>query len=176
MRYMWIATLAAIAAAPAAAEVASKSATGFEVVSKIVVPVAPAEAYAALGRVGEWWSDAHTYSGKASNMKLALEAGGCFCETLEGGGTIEHLRVVQARPAIMLRLQGGLGPLQEEGVAGTFSWALKPVPGGTEISQTYVVGGNVRGGADRFAPIVDQVLDEQLQNLKRHLSAGKAGG
>lgn len=164
---------ASLLAAPAlaAAEVKSSSPAGFEVESKATVAAAPAEVYARLGRVGDWWSSAHTYSGKAANMSLALKAGGCFCEVMpEGGGTIEHGRVIYAMPGATLRLQGGLGPLQQEAAVGTLTWSLKAVPGGTEVTQSYVVGGYVRGGADKFAPIVDQVLAEQLAGLRKSLA------
>lgn len=164
---------AALAASPAAAEVKSATPDGFEVESRVTVPASPAEAYAALGRIGEWWNPAHTYSGKATNLRLDLKAGGCFCETTEGGGTIEHLRVVYAQPGIMLRLQGGLGPLQAEGVAGTLTWTLKPVAGGTEIVQSYVVGGYVRGGAEKLASPVDQVMREQLERYRSRLAGGR---
>src|SRR5688572_11726646 len=83
------------AAAPAAAEVKSATAGGFEVEARAIVAATPAETYRMLGRIGEWWNDGHTYSGKAANMSLKLEAGGCFCETIPAdGGTIEHMRVV----------------------------------------------------------------------------------
>jgi hypothetical protein len=164
---------AALAASPAAAEVRSATPAGFEVESRVTVPASPAEAYAALGRIGEWWNPAHTYSGKATNLRLDLKAGGCFCETTEGGGAIEHLRVVYAQPGTMLRLQGGLGPLQAEGVAGALTWTLKPVAGGTEIVQSYVVGGYVRGGAEKLASPVDQVMREQLERYRSRLAGGR---
>ena len=148
------------------ADVKSASPAGFEIESKAMVSMPPTEAYAKLGRIGDWWSSAHTYSGKASNLSLELRAGGCFCETIpEGGGTIEHGRIIYAQPGTALRLQGALGPLQQEAAIGTLTWSLKPVAGGTEITQTYVVGGHVRGGADKFAAIVDQVMAEQLRRL-----------
>jgi hypothetical protein len=59
-----------------------------------------------------------------------------------------------------------LGPLQTEGVDGTLSWTLKPVEGGTSLTQSYVVGGYIRSGMEQWAPRVDRVLDEQLQRLK----------
>jgi hypothetical protein len=70
----------------------------------------------------------------------------------------------------MLRLQGALGPLQAEAVAGTFSWSLKAVPGGTEITQTYAVAGSIRGGAEKLAPLVDQVLAAQLARFQKSLA------
>ena len=79
--------------------------------------------------------------------------------------------MVFAQPGKTLRLQGALGPLQQEGVAGALTWALKPVAGGTEVTQTYVVGGHVKGGADKFAPVVDRVMAEQLRGLQAAFAA-----
>ncbi|MEA1015830.1 SRPBCC family protein [Sphingosinicella sp. LY1275] len=163
----------ALVASPAAAEVKSATPAGFEVESRATVPVPPAEAYAALGRIGEWWNPAHTYSGKAANLRLDLKVGGCFCETTDGGGAIEHLRVIYAQPGAVLRLQGGLGPLQAEGVAGALTLTLKPVAGGTEIVQSYVVGGYVRGGAEALAPLVDKVMGEQLERYRSRLAGAR---
>ena len=166
-----MALAALLAAAPAAAEVKSAEAGGFEVESKAVVAATPAETYAMLGRIGEWWNKEHTYSGDAANMSLKLKVGGCFCERIpEGNGRIEHGRVIYTRPGVTLRLQGGLGPLQELGMAGVLTWSLKSVPGGTEIVQTYRVGGYVKGGADKLAPIVDMVMAEQLAGLQRRMA------
>ena len=163
--------LVSLAAVPAAAEVKSSTPDGFEVEAKATVSATPAETYAMFASPGEWWEDEHTYSGDSANMRLKLKAGGCFCERIpEDGGTIEHGRVIYARPAQQLRIQGGLGPLQAEAAIGTLTWTLKAVEGGTEITQTYVVGGYVRGGAERFAPIVDRVLATQLAGLKRRLA------
>lgn len=162
---------AALAAAGPNAEAAvkSSSAAGFEVESRHVVKAAPERVFAALGQIGSWWSSQHSYSGAASNMSLGLNAGDCFCERLADGGSVQHMRVVFAQPGRMLRLQGGLGPLQQEAALGTLTFTLKPVAGGTEIIQTYVVGGYVRGGADKFAAAVDKVLAEQLAGLAAYL-------
>lgn len=157
-----------LSAAPAHAAVKSSSAAGFEVENKAMVPVLPVQAYTALVRVGEWWSGAHTYSGNAANMTIDARPGGCFCEAWDGNA-VEHLRVVLVQPGSMLRLQGGLGPLQAEAASGTLTWSLKAVGGGTEITQTYVVGGFVRGGAEKMAAVVDTVLAEQLARLRDRL-------
>ena len=162
--------IAAAAASPAAAEVKSAAPAGFAVESKAVVAAAPAEAYAQIVRIDEWWDAAHSYSGNAANLSLQARPGGCFCERLADGGGVEHMRVVSARPGVELRLQGGLGPLQAEAVTGSLSWSLKPAGGGTEIVQRYVVGGYVEGGADRIAPAVDQVLAGQLMRLQQKLA------
>jgi uncharacterized protein YndB with AHSA1/START domain len=160
----------------ALAEVKSATAAGFEVEAKVTVPAPPAEAYAGLGRIGAWWNPEHSYSGKAANLRLEPRAGGCFCETMDGGGSIEHLRVVYAQPGQILRLQGGLGPFQAEAAAGTLTWTLKQVAGGTEVTQSYVVGGYVRSGADKLAPIVDAVMAEALSRYQASFAAVPGGG
>jgi uncharacterized protein YndB with AHSA1/START domain len=155
---------------PAYAEVKSATDAGFEVSRTLTINATPTQVYRALGQPSRWWSKAHTYSGDARNLSLVLRAGGCFCEKIPAdGGTVEHARVVYAQPGKLLRLQGGLGPLQSEGVTGTLTWALKAVPGGTEVTQNYVVGGYIRSGARGFAAPVDQVLGEQLGGLKAYL-------
>ena len=104
-------------------------------------------------------------------MTLDARPGGCFCEAIpKGAGAIEHMRVVYVQPGATLRLQGGLGPLQAEAATGTLTWTLKAVPGGTEISQNYVAGGYIRGGADKMAPLVDQVLSQQLGYLAKYIA------
>jgi uncharacterized protein YndB with AHSA1/START domain len=164
------ALLAAAAASPAMAEVKSATPAGFAVEAKVVVPASPAQAYAALARIGAWWDSAHTYSGDAANMTLDPKVGGCFCETIpKGKGAIEHGRIIYAHPGELLRLQGGLGPLQAEAALGVLTWTLKPVQGGTEITQTYVVGGYMRSGGETLAPLVDQVLARQLDRLRAYL-------
>jgi hypothetical protein len=73
-------------------------------------------------------------------------------------------------PGALLRATGGLGPLQDEAVAGTLTWRLKAVPGGTEVTQTYQVAGHARAGLEKLAPIVDGVLAEQLSGLQKRLA------
>ncbi len=155
---------------PARAEVKSVTDAGFEVSRTLTINARPAQVYRALGQPSRWWSKAHTYSGDARNLSMVLRAGGCFCEKIPAdGGTVEHARVVYAQSGKLLRVQGSLGPLQSEGVSGTLTWALKAVPGGTEVTQNYVVGGYIRSGARGFAAPVDQVLGEQLSGLKAYL-------
>lgn len=160
------ALLMLLAAAPAAAELRSGTASGFESVHVAIVAAPPAEVFAALVEPARWWNKDHTYSGDSANLRLELRAGGCFCETVPvDGSIIEHGRVVYARPGHALRLSAALGPLQAEGVAGALSWTLKPVATGTEVTQSYVVGGFVRGGLGQVAPAVDRVMGAQIEGL-----------
>jgi uncharacterized protein YndB with AHSA1/START domain len=153
-------------AGPASAEVKSVSANGFEVATMATIAAPGDRVYAALGEVGHWWDPSHTFSRDAANLSMELRAGGCFCERLKDGGSVQHLQVVYAAPGQGLRLRGALGPLQTEGVDGTLNWTLKPGEGGTNVTVSYVLGGYVRSGMEQWAPKVDRMLDEQLQRLK----------
>jgi uncharacterized protein YndB with AHSA1/START domain len=159
-----------ILAAPAAAEVTSSSPIHFDIESRVTVAATPARAYEALGQLGAWWNGEHSYSGSAANMRLELWAGGCFCETLPDGGTVEHMHVVQALPGRVIRMTGALGPLQAEALTGTLTWSLRAVPEGTEITSVYLVSGHVRGDTSSYAAPVDAVLREQLERLRLYLA------
>jgi len=156
-------------AVPASAEVTSSSPIHFDIESRVVVAATPAQAYEALGRIGAWWDGAHSYSGDAANMRLELRAGGCFCETLADGGTVEHMHVVQALPGRVIRMTGALGPLQSEALTGALTWTLRAVPDGTEISSVYLVSGHVRGDVSSYAAPVDAVLRAQLERLRLYI-------
>jgi uncharacterized protein YndB with AHSA1/START domain len=170
MRILPIAAAAFCAVSPASAEVTSSSPIHFDIESRVIVAATPARAYEALGQPGMWWNGAHSYSGNAANMRLELWAGGCFCETLPDGGTVEHMHVVQVLPGRVIRMTGALGPLQAEALTGTLTWSLRAVPGGTEISSVYLVSGHVRGDTGSYAAPVDAVLREQLERLRQYLA------
>lgn len=85
----------------------------------------------------------------------------------EDGGAVEHLRVAFVQPNRALRLLGGLGPLQAEGVQGAVTVTLAPSDAGaTKVTVSYVVGGYIRPGVEMIAPAVDQVLGQQVAGLK----------
>jgi hypothetical protein len=157
---------------PAQAEVKSITAQGFAVAHQIELAVSPAPSFSALITPGSWWSPAHTYSGDARNMSLDASVGGCFCERWGKGNAVEHMRVLYLQPEKVLRLSGGLGPLQAHGLSGTLTVSLKVVDGGTQLNAKYSVGGYMAGGFNDIAPAVDQVLTEQWQRLKRYLETG----
>lgn len=162
----------AVVATPAAAEVTSKSETGFAIEDSILISATRAQVYTALGQPAQWWNSRHSWSGDAANLTLDARPGGCFCEQLpREGGFVEHGRVIFAQPGQMLRLSAALGPLQAEAVTGTLSFKLDPGPIGdsTLLTVTYVVGGYVRHGASRFAPAVDAVINEQIKRLAASL-------
>jgi len=137
-----------------------------------VAAPAPRVYQALTERIGAWWDRAHTYSGDAANLSIDARAGGCFCERLPGGGGVRHLTVVYADPGRLLRMSGGLGPLQDLAVTGVLSWKLTGNAGRTTIEVTYKVGGYVPGaGVGALAVPVDTMLTAQLRRLVDYISA-----
>ena len=171
MKYLMTLALLGLAT-PASAEVVSSSSNGFEVSETVNLVVKPDAAMTAFLNVAAWWDPEHTFSGKASNLSLDAKAGGCFCETLPNGGSVRHLSVVFAAPGKMLRLNGGLGPMQDMGVAGSLTFALSEAAGKTTIVLTYKVGGYLAGGLDAMAKPADGMLSGSMQRLKRFIDTG----
>jgi hypothetical protein len=157
------------AALPAAADVVSVAGNGFEVRETVHTAASADKAYAALLQPAHWWSSDHTFSGNAANLVLDARAGGCWCETLPGGGSVEHLRVVFVSPGKAVRLRGALGPFQGLAVDGVMTWSVKGGAEGADISITYAIGGYNKDGFDELSKAADHVLGEQLERLKKLL-------
>jgi uncharacterized protein YndB with AHSA1/START domain len=156
------------------AEVVESTASGFTTKATTEIPAAPRAVYQALtARVASWWDPEHTWSGAARNMTIDARAGGCFCEQLANGGSVQHMTVVLAEPGKTLRMRGALGPLQEQAVVGTLTWTLTEVGSRTRVDMTYVVGGYMRGGLAPVAKLVDSVLATQVQRLKQYVESGR---
>jgi uncharacterized protein YndB with AHSA1/START domain len=149
------------------ASVTTVSPNGFVVTLDATVAANRDRVYRALvGDVGAWWNSDHTFSGDSRNLSMDARPGGCLCERLPGGGGVEHLRVVFARPGELLRLSGALGPLQPSALTGTMTWTLTASNDSTRVTLTYAVGGFREGGFADIAPAVDAVLSDQLNRLK----------
>jgi uncharacterized protein YndB with AHSA1/START domain len=164
--------LAVIACASAHAEVASSSADGFEIKVERRLTATPAASYRALGEIGRWWSDEHTWSGRASNLSLSMQAGGCLCERWQDGA-VEHGRVIHAAPGRLLRLNAPLGPLQALAVNAILSFELAAAGTGTNLTVTFRVNGD--GTTGQLAAPVDGVITEQVDRYTRFLATGKPG-
>jgi hypothetical protein len=160
-----VAIVALCAVLPSAwAEVADSSANGFTVKVTSQLQAAPADVYARIIKVGEWWDSSHTYS-----------QDGCFCEKLPNGGGVQHMEVVLVIPGKLLRLRGGLGPLQGMATAGSMTFTLTPATGGTKLDLTYAVVGYSAQGLTSIAPAVDHVLSDQIARLKTYVEkSGKS--
>ena len=94
-----VAILVLAVAGTASAEVKSVTANGFEVATTGTIAAPADRVYAALGEVGHWWDPSHTFSRDAANLSMELRAGGCFCERLKDGGSVQHLQSSTPRQA-----------------------------------------------------------------------------
>jgi len=178
MRRLHALTVVALfVAAPAAAEVTASSEAGFVSRHEAQVAATPMEVWSEAITPASWWNGSHTYSGDSANMTIEAVPGGCFCEAIPGGetpaGAIEHMRVLYVAPGAVLRLSGGLGPLQSEAVTGVLTMTFEPANGGTRMVWEYVVGGYSRLPAERTATLVDTVVGEQFQRLVDRADTGK---
>ncbi len=158
---------------PLAAKVLDSGASGFTVENGVTVPVDANTAWNALvNNVDEWWPKDHSWFGKDGKFTIEPRAGGCFCE-IAGKRQALHMTVSFADPGALLRMIGGLGPLQGMGLTGTLDWTFAAVEGGTRITLRYVAGGYTTSDLKLFAPIVDQVQGIQLGGLAAFLSKPK---
>ncbi|MFC0103976.1 SRPBCC family protein [Sphingopyxis terrae] len=160
-------------ASPAAAKVIDQSDIGFTVAHTAQVAATPEDVWKMLRTPDKWWSKEHSWSGDAANFWLDSQAGGCFCEKLpdegQGVGSVQHARIIFAKPGEMMRLSGAFGPLQGEAVTGTLTIQIKKTPTGSAIRFDYVVGGYMRFKVADIVPAVDKVLAEQMVGLANAL-------
>jgi hypothetical protein len=171
---VWV--VASMAGARATAEVVSVAGNGFEIRETAHTAASSDKAYAALLLPAHWWSSDHTYSGSAANLVLDARAGGCWCEALPGGGSVEHLRVAYVSPGKMLRLRGALGPFQGLAVDGVMTWSVKSVADGTDVSFTYSIGGYAKDGFDEWSKMADHMLGEQMARFKKFVDESAPRG
>lgn len=162
---------ALLVATPASADIVSASANGFEVRQTVNLAVPPEIAFESFADIAAWWDPEHTYSGKAENLSLELTPGGCFCERFPKGGGIEHMRVTYVDPGKRVLLTGALGPLLYEATAGVMDVQVKSTAGGSQLVLDYRVAGFARGGGDKLAGAVDQVLAGQMKRMRTYAIA-----
>ena len=131
-------SVAAFVATPAQAKVIDQSDLGFTVAHTAQVAASPEDVWKMLRTPDKWWSKDHSWSGDAANFWLDSQAGGCFCEKLPGEaggamGSVQHARIIFAKPDEMMRLSGAFGPLQSEAVTGTLTIQIRKTATGSSI-------------------------------------------
>lgn len=178
MRNAFLALAAVFAATSASAEVVEATDSGFTTRDSVVVKGSRYEAWNALIAPAKWWNKGHTWSGDAANLYISPQANGCFCELLPAAddapedvrrGSALHMTVVMVDPGKVLRMRGGLGPLQSEPADGVLTVTLSDADGGTRIVWEYVVGGPMRYEVPEISKAVDVVMSQQLRGLARLL-------
>ncbi|MEM9301072.1 MAG: hypothetical protein AAGE01_03120 [Pseudomonadota bacterium] len=131
---------------------------------EVTVPATAADAFDAFtDDVGQWWNADHTYSLDSSHLSMDDN---CFCERWDGG-VVRHLEIVQSRPGVMLRLLGGLGPLQGMPLSGVMDVQFSATNVGTVVVLTYTVHGR---GFTNFAEPVNGVIGDQIERFRRHVA------
>ncbi|MBC7991334.1 MAG: SRPBCC family protein [Luteimonas sp.] len=156
-------------AAPAQAEVKDATPTGFTIENSVIVPADAATAWRALvDDVDQWWPKDHSWWGAASKLSIDARAGGCFCE-IAGAQQALHMTVTHVDPGKLMRMIGGLGPLQGMGLGGALEWRFVKADGGTRITLSYRAGGYTPDDLTKFAVAVDKVQGQQLGGLAEHL-------
>ena len=170
---MLIAILAC-STASARGEVKNAAASGFTIENTRVVPVDAGTAFKALVEsVDRWWPKDHSWWGREGALSIEPRAGGCFCERA-GSREAMHMLVTFVDPGRLLRMTGGLGPLQGMGLQGALEFRFAPAKDGTAITLYYRVGGYTPDDLSTFAPVVDQVQGVQLGALAEFLGAKPA--
>lgn len=160
----------ALSAAPAAAEVVSRTADSFTLRHAVGAEIAPDDIPAAFAALPRWWDAAHTYSGSAANLSLDLAPGGCWCETLADGTHFDHGRTVSVTADRMV-FDAPFGPLR-----GKTTWAELVVSwpaanrGWTPTWTMTVEGPGIGAMADG----VDAVMGAGYQRWLHYLEYGEA--
>lgn len=166
----------------AQADTTAVSSSGFTSSFRAEIKAAPAQAWGAVIQLPRWWNPSHTYSGNAANLSLDAQAGGCMCERWRDAAgashSVQHALVVLAQEGRVLRLSGGLGPLQDMAVVGVLTIVTAAGAGAEAdkhfLRMTYRVAGGAEAGLDKLAPAVDGVIGEQFKRLKSLIETGSA--
>jgi len=137
---------------------------GFSIENRVDIAQPIGKVWQALIQdVDAWWPKDHSWFGDSGQFYIEPKAGGCFCE-VAGKKSAEHMRISFVDPERLLRMTGGLGPLQ--GMSGAMDWKLSESDGKTTVLLTYKVSGYYPDGFEQLAPIVAKVQGIQLNGLK----------
>jgi uncharacterized protein YndB with AHSA1/START domain len=167
--------LVVLAAPRVQADVRQSAADSFLIEHRYEVSASTATVWEDLLHPERWWPADHTWSGDRANLSLGGDAGSCFCERWPDG-SVEHGRVVMARPERLLRMAAPLGPLQSLSVDAVLTVELIPDGDGTRATVTFRVSGDATHQLDKLAPVVDGVLGTQFGNLARHAAGQQIDG
>jgi hypothetical protein len=151
------------------AEVRHIAPFGFIVENTIQTHQSVNQAWGSLvNHVNDWWPSDHTWWGNNQNLSISAVAGGCFCE-IDGNKQAQHMQITFVEPLKLLRMSGGLGPLQGMGMHGALDWVFSTKGDKTIITLRYQVSGISEEGFAELAPIVDKVQASQLNALKQYM-------
>lgn len=159
----------ALVAAPATAEVVARGPDGFTLTFSTQLRASQADLSATVRDLPIWWDPAHTYTGEAASLSVAMTPGGCWCESLADGTRFEHGRVVLIAPDRIV-LRAPLGPLHAMATGAALTFSIAPDGANSRLSMDYVVEGP---GAGAMADPVDGVMGGAFDRLVHHLSSSE---
>ena len=107
---------------------------------------------------------------RPKNLSMDLKQK-CMLEKLPDGGFVRHMEIVYCQPGRVFRMNGGLGPLQSMGVAGSLTVSFKEVEGKTKVTLVYLVSGSSLLKLDQIAAPVNQVLTGQMRRFEKHAAS-----
>ncbi len=166
LKALIVAAALTLTAAPASAEVVSRSADGFVLRFAVGVEAAPEDVVAAVSELPQWWDPAHTYTGDAANLSLAFEEGGCWCETLADRTVFEHA-VVTGITADRVTMDAALGPLHDKATKAELTFGSAPENRGRLVTIDFVVEGPGLGAmADGVNMVMDQAFDRLIHQIE----------
>ena len=148
------------------AKVVHVSEHGFIVENTVTTKQTPEKVWLGLvNDVDKWWPKDHSWWSEQGKFSIEAKAGGCFCEVALDKSA-EHMRISYVEPYKLLRMTGGLGPLQGMGVYGSLDWAIANKDNVTTVTLTYSVTGINPDGFAELAPVVAKVQGMQLNALR----------
>jgi uncharacterized protein YndB with AHSA1/START domain len=163
------AALALPAAAPASAEIVSRSENAFTLRFAVGLEASREDVVAAVGDIPQWWDGDHTYTGNAANLTFSLEEGGCWCERMGDGSIFEHAVVTAVEPT-RVALNAPLGPLNDKATRADLTFSAGPENRGVLAAMDFVVEGP---GVGAFADAVHGVMQRGWTRYIRFIEYGE---
>lgn len=170
LKALLAAAVLALSAAPAMAEVVSRTADSFTLRYAVDAEIAPEDIPGALSDLPKWWDSAHTYSGSAANLSLDLTPGGCWCEKLADGTDFDHGRTASVTPDSFV-FDAPFGPLRGKTTKAILTVTWPRANRGWTPTWTMVVEGP---GVGSMADGVDAVMGAGYGRWLHYLEYGEA--
>ncbi len=162
------AALTLLAAAPASAEIVSRSENAFTLRFALGLEAAREDIVAAVADIPAWWDPSHTYTGDGANLSFAFEPGGCWCERMTDGTTFEHARIVSITEEEVV-MNAPLGPLNGKATRADLTFDAGPENMGALVTMEFVVEGP---GVGAFAEPVHNVMQQGWTRYIRWIEYG----
>jgi len=136
---------------------------GYTITQEVTYSVPPDTLFDIMtGNILPWWD--HHFSEQPKALYIEPKAGGGFFEIFDDAGHgAKHATVILAERGKTLRMDGPLG-LSGRAVQMVSTWQYDPAPGGTKLSLTVNLSGQIDDEwSQRIAKVWNHFLIEQLK-------------